>query len=394
MEQHRISRRGFVRVGGLTGAAALAAACAPAAAPAVTSNPSGGTGGAAPAGAVWQADWDRTVAAAKKEGRLDLAWILGGAGGYQECVNAFAKAYPYIKPELSVMASGSLLVPKVQKEHEAGVYSFDLAFTQVNFFEPLVEAGALQALKPAIFRPDALEDGKWRDGFAAGWVDKDKSFGYGFSAQLSQIWWINTDMVKAGEVVKADDLLNPKWRGKIMLADARSGYTYTTALAMRLNKGDAFLKQLFVDQKPAFSRDNRLITEAMVKGQYAIATGVPLQIVEEFTKQGLGKNLKQIAIQEADTMGYGHQAWMLKGAPHPNAAKVFMNWLLTRDGQTAYAKSALENSRRSDVEPGNPATALKPNVKYVWLSGNREMNEKIADIQKFGVELQNQSQGS
>jgi len=387
-----ISRRGFVRVGGLTGAAALAAACAPAATPAVTSNPSGGTGGAAPA-AAWQVEWDKTVEAAKKEGRLDLGWILGGAGGYQECVNAFAKAYPDIKPELNVMASGSLLVPKVQKEHEAQVYSFDLIFTQVNFAETLVDSGALQPMKPVIFRPDALEDGKWRDGFAAGWVDKERSYGYGFSAQTSQIWWINTAMVGEGEIRSAEDLLNPKWRGKIMLTDARSGYTYSTALAMRLNKGDAFLKQLFVDQKPVFSRDNRLITEAMVKGQYAIATGVPLQILEEFTKQGLGKNLKQISIQDADTMGYGHQGWMLKGAPHPNAAKVFINWLLTKDGQTAYTKSALENSRRSDVEPGNPATALKAGVKYVWLSGNREMNEKIADIQKFGVELQNQSQG-
>ncbi|MEK7217052.1 MAG: hypothetical protein AAB289_15820, partial [Chloroflexota bacterium] len=81
------------------------------------------------------------------------------------------------------------------------------------------------------------------------------------------------------------------------------------------------------------------------------------------------------------------------GAPHPNAAKVFFNWLLTKDGQTAYVKSTQENSRRSDVTPGNPITAPKAGVKYVWTSGNREMNDKIADIQKFGVELMTQSQG-
>jgi len=386
-----VSRRGFIQVGGVVSAAALAAACAPAATPAAPAAAPAGGPGAAPA--AWEAEWDKTVAAAKKEGRIDLGWILGGGGGYQEGVDAFAKAYPDIKPELNVLTSGSLLVPKVTKEHEAGVYSFDLVFTQVNFAESLVDAGALQPLKPIIFRPDALEDGKWRDGFAAGWVDKDKAYGYGFSAQISQIWWINTDLVKEGEVTKADDLINPKWRGKIMLTDPRSGYTFNTALALRINKGDDYLKKLFVDQKPAYSRDNRLITEAMVKGQYAIATGVPIQILEEFQKQGLGKNLKQINITESDYLGYGHQGWMLKGAPHPNAAKVFFNWLLTKDGQTAYAKSALENSRRSDAPSGNPATAPKPGVKYVWLAGNREMNDKVADIQKFGVELMNQAQG-
>ena len=71
----------------------LAAACAPAAlppAPPVT------TGGApAPAAkAAWEQEWDVLVAAAKKEGRVDLNWILGGAGGYQRCVDDFNKAFP------------------------------------------------------------------------------------------------------------------------------------------------------------------------------------------------------------------------------------------------------------------------------------------------------------
>src|SRR5581483_3193303 len=118
----------------------LAAACAPAA----SQTPSPASSGAAPAGAstsgaagsgneAWQQQWDQLVAAAKKEGRVDINWILGGAGSYQGVIDDFAKAFPGIEPQMQNMASGSLLVPKVIQEHQAGVYSYDLFFTQVHF---------------------------------------------------------------------------------------------------------------------------------------------------------------------------------------------------------------------------------------------------------------------
>src|SRR5205823_1558466 len=110
---------------------------------------------------------------------------------------------------------GSLLVPKVVQEQQASVYTYDLIFTQVNFVWPsLKPANAMDPLKPLIFHPDALDDSKWRNGFAAGWVDPEKQYGYGFAENVSMLWWVNTDLVKDGEIKSAKDLLDPKWRGK------------------------------------------------------------------------------------------------------------------------------------------------------------------------------------
>ncbi|MSQ28404.1 MAG: ABC transporter substrate-binding protein [Dehalococcoidia bacterium] len=381
-----VSRRGFIRTTGLTGAgAALAAACAPAATPAQA--PAAAGVPAAPA--AWEAEWERTLTAANKEGRLDLGWIQGPYGSSKPLVDDFAKAFPGITPERTSMTSGSLMVPKIVQEHKAGVYSFDLIHLAYDFAKTVLAEGALQPLRPHIFRPDVLDDKAWKDGFEGGWLDPEKQYGYAYVFYVVTLLWVNSDLVKDGEIKTAQDMLDPKWRGKIIMEDPRSGRTYATGTALRLNLGDDFLKKLIVDQKPVFSRDTRLITEAMVRGQYAFGTGVVGQALDEFKAQGLGKNIKQLNIPEAESISPGFQAWMLKGAPHPNAAKVFLNWFLTREGQTAYNKSTEEPSRRLDVPPVVPGYALVPGRKYVWISSNPDpvMAAEIPKTTKLMMEL-------
>ncbi|MEK7214645.1 MAG: extracellular solute-binding protein, partial [Chloroflexota bacterium] len=330
------NRRHFLRVGGLTGAAAIAAACAPATAPAP-----GPTGAAAPpvgpgaAIAAWETDWNNTVDAAKKEGGLSISWTASVGGSYRPIIDDFEKAFGGIKVDLSSMNSGSLLVPKVLQEHAAGIYSYDLVFTSMRFGQNFIQNGALRPMRPLVIRPDVIEDGKWERGWEFGWVDKEKQYAYGFGMNVPLQWWMNTDLVKEGEIKSINDLLAPKFKGKIIFTDIRSGFTATQATALRLNLGEDFLKKLYQDQQPVYQRDNRLLTEAMVKGQYAIGTGVLVPVLEEFQKEGLGKNLKQFDIIEAASMNMAHQMFMLKGAPHPNATKLFINWLLTKEGQTS-----------------------------------------------------------
>ncbi|MEK7216930.1 MAG: hypothetical protein AAB289_15195, partial [Chloroflexota bacterium] len=113
MSDDRLDRRGFLRVGGLTGAAALAAACAPAAAP--------GTGTGSPAGsapaakAQWEQEWDQLVVAAKREGKLVVNTIFS-QGSPRKMFEAFEGAFPGITTEQTTFASQSLFVPKVLLE--------------------------------------------------------------------------------------------------------------------------------------------------------------------------------------------------------------------------------------------------------------------------------------
>ena len=276
------SRRTFLRVGGLTGAAALAAACAPAAAPAPAPAPaapgsSGSargarsacgartcTGGApaapaAPAKPQWEQDWDALIPAAKKEGLITINWIRSSGGGYQPIGEEFSDKFG-VNVEISSENSGSLLVPKLLQEHQAGIYSYDIIFTSIRFAETLLNDGALRPMKGEIFRPDITGDSNWTAGYEFGWVDPGKEYGYGFGMNVPQLFWINTDLVKEGEIKSIYDVINPKWKGKIFFTDPRSGYTSAPATALRLSEGEEILTKLFVDMEPAFSRDNRQIT--------------------------------------------------------------------------------------------------------------------------------------
>ncbi|MEK7214292.1 MAG: extracellular solute-binding protein, partial [Chloroflexota bacterium] len=312
---------------------------------------------AASATAAWELEWEDTVAAAKKEGKLALVTLSGA--GYRKGVEAFEKTFPGVTVEHTGLASFSAFVPKVAEERKAGIYNWDAtdapALTGLGSLKP---AGTFDPVRPLLIRPDIKEDKNWRGGFEYGWLDKEKQFAYGFAIRDGHLFWINTDQVSAAELKSGRDLLNPKWKGKIIMAEAyTSGFTYTAAVPLRKHYGDAFLKQLFVDQEPIYSQDPRRIMEEMVRGKFAIATGVNYAGLQEFTAQGLGKTIELVKIPEARFVSES-PVWLFNKAPHPNAAKLFVNWLLTKDGQTAWTENIQQNSRRTDVTPFDPSAIL------------------------------------
>ena len=118
------------------------------------------------------------------------------------------------------------------------------------------------------------------------------------------------------------------------------------------------------------SRDTRQIAEFMVRGRFPVALGVNPLILRQFQRQGLGKNLKLVHFAEMDTQNSTSSTlWLVNKAPHPNAVRVLVNWLLTKDGQVSWAKEAEVNSRRVGVEPGNPQFAVPKGREA--LSGGR-----------------------
>jgi ABC-type Fe3+ transport system substrate-binding protein len=153
----------------------------------------------------------------------------------------------------------------------------------------------------------------------------------------------------------------------------------------RLNLGDDIIKKLFVDQEPALSRDTRQIAEFMVRGRYPIALGVNPLLLGQFQKQGLGKNLKTFHFPEMDTVNSSSSVvWLVNRAPHPAAAKVFINWLLTKDAQIVWAREVETNSRRIGVEPGNPQITVPRAAKLLQVDAEENLAEvvKTQDIGK------------
>lgn len=352
------NRRTFLAAGGIAGAAALAA-CAPAATPAPPSI-------AAPAAQPepWRKEWDELIAAAKKEGTLAITTGLGA--GYRTAVEAFKAAYPGIEVEQGQLVA-TQFVPKALAESKAGVNNHDVVVTShATAGLSMYTNGLMDPVRDAIMVPELKDDKTWRGGFEAGFPDKDKKWAYAAFQILSDYLWINTDIISPNEIKSVDDLLNPRWKGKIISGDPRSnGYGSTPGTALRIAYGDDIIRKLWKDQEVVLTVDSRQLAEGVIRGRYPISIGMDYAILNSFRQEGLGKNVMALQIPQMQSVSAGQDVlYIFKTKPHPNAAKVFVNWYLSKEGQTAWAQAGLNNSRRADVAPLSPDRAPQAGVKY------------------------------
>jgi iron(III) transport system substrate-binding protein len=330
------------------------------------------------------ADWPQVNAAAKKEGKVVVNTFPGD--GYKRALKSFTQAYPDIKLEHTSLHSQDF-APRILQERQASLYTWDIATIPTSTaLQVLRPAGVWDPVRPIIVLPEITEDAGWEGGYERGFaVVKDRALAYGFCAVRGSGITINTDLVK-DDPKGLTDLLNPKWKGKLLLPDVRTmGDSFWAMTSARLNLGDDIIKKLFVDQEPALSRDTRQIAEFMVRGRYPIALGVNPLLLSQFQRQGLGKNLKTFHFPEMDTFNSSSSTlWLVNRAPHPNAAKLFVNWLLTKDAQIVWGREVETNSRRIGVEPGNPLYAVPRGAKLLQVDAEENLPEvvKTQDIAK------------
>ncbi|MEK7214904.1 MAG: extracellular solute-binding protein, partial [Chloroflexota bacterium] len=259
------------------------------------------------------------------------------------------------------------LAPRLVQERNGGVFNWDaLVSTSSTPLLVLRPVGALDPLRPLLMRPDILQDSVWRDGFDGGWSDTAKSLSYAFGQTLLRTVCINTDLVRPDEIKTARDLLDPKWKGRIVAGDPRTTAFSVPATSMRLAYGDDLVKRVYKDQEAGLNKDYRVMTEALIKGKYAVGIqAISEQLLLDMLAEGVGKNLRALDMPDCDALtAIGDVMFQLNRAPHPNATKVFLNWMLTKDGQTAWVKATGDNSRRLDVPPGAPNVVPKPGRKY------------------------------
>ncbi len=312
----------------------------------------------------WQAQWTALQAAAKKEGKLS---VLTGVGtGFRDWVMAAQTALG-IEMEHQQQSNSDDIANKMIAERTAGVYSFDIVvMTPITALPRLKPIGALDPLRPLLFRPDVTNEKAWRGGFSAAWSD---TAGLGFPLTESVIMpALNMDLVKPGEIKNARSLLDPKWKGKIIMGAIRSGSTRALMTSIRLRDGEDVVRRLMIDQKPTFVEDFRSQAEGMVRDNYAIGQGMTPQNMLEFTDAGLGKNVKFVDVPDVSYISHTYSLWAANRAPHPNAAKLFANWTLTQEGQQSWSKTMLLNALRADVVPIDPNALKRPGQAYM-LSG-------------------------
>ena len=328
-------------------------------------------------------EWAAVVAAAKKEGKVVVNTFPGD--GYKRALKAFTQAHPDIKLEHTGLHSQEF-APRIMQERQASLFTWDVATIPTSTaLQVLRPAGVWDPVRPVIVQAEALDDAGWDGGFERGFAAvKDRALAYGFCAVRGAGITVNTDMVKE-DIKGLTDLLNPRWKGKLLLPDVRTmGDSFWSMTSARRNLGDDIIKKLFVDQEPVLSRDTRQMAEFMVRGRYPVGLGINPLLLSQFQRQGLGKNLKLLHFPELDTVNFSSTLWLVNRAPHPNAAKVFINWLLTKDAQVLWAKDVETNSRRLGVEPGNPQLVVPRGAKFFQVDSEENLPEvvKTQDIAK------------
>jgi len=314
----------------------------------------------------WQKEWEAVLAAAEREGQVSIAGPPGDA--FREAlVDGFSKAHPKIKVEL-LGGSGRDKVARILRERQAGLYGWDLYISgptsALAAFKPV---GAFDPFKPTLILPEVREDGNWIGGLDAGWADIEKRLYYVFGGSLAgDNIHVNHDMVAPGEVKSARDLLDPKWAGKIVVQDPRiEGKGLNDFLVFLMAYGEDFVRKLLSQQKMVYTNDRRQLVEWVVRGRYPISIGLNEYFLVLFQEKGVGKNVT--AVEDPKTALYWSSGssglGLFNRAPHPNAARVYVNWLLSRSGQMEWIRTQT-NSRRVDVPPFDPKSALKPGQTY------------------------------
>lgn len=325
-------------------------------------------------------DWEKVVAAAKQEGTLVLATHAGS--GYQKWAEKAKEEMAKLGIKLEATTiKASDFAPRVLAEQRNGQFLWDLHVGPAsNMFTVVAPAGGMEPIKPILdaLPADVKDDSKWAGGFE---LYSDPNNPVTLITQLSESGGVFVNTEKAGgTIAKPEDLLDPKWKGQIVIYDP----TVSNGGSMSLSdftgrQGDEFLKQLVLGQEARYVETSRQATEWIAQGRYPIGFGLDATYLAELQAKGVGTSV--VRNKDFATYVLAHGVSVLKNAPHPNATKVFLNYFLSQPGQDAWADISTNDasSRRLDVKVYHPEATpdYKNFSKYTVIQGTASGNETL-----------------
>ena len=294
----------------------------------------------------WEIRWERTLQAAQKEGKV-VIYASSVAPALKDSLKVVKQKFGL---DLDVIGGrGSELRGKLVQERTNGIFLVDIFISGANtIFGVVKSSGAAEPMEPALMLPEVLDSKLWYNGELP-WLDEEKKV-FSMYQYPVNIVTVNSDMVKPDEIKSYYDLLEPKWRGKVLLNDPTvTGIGFNSFSALVLNKAlDLdFFRQLASHQNPIL-RDQRLQVDWLARGRYPVALWARSVHVAEY--QQAGAPVAYAYPKEGTHLSTdGGNVVLVNKAPHPNAARIFLNWLLSKEGQTFMQEGLLQQSAREDI---------------------------------------------
>ncbi len=331
----------------------------------------------------WEVEWDKTMKEAKKEG------VVVAYGPPVETTEGIRKAMEKfgIKYE-TISGRGAEVGQKLQTERKGGVFVADVFIGGSNTSLVINKAGALDPAEPLLLLPEVRDPRMWLGGNLR-FTDK-AHLNLAFISYLQLPLALNTDVIKPEELKSYKDLLNPKWKGKFTVNDpsvAGPGWAWFSSVGDGIMDWD-YLRQL-AKQEPVVIRDQRLQIEWIAQGKYPVGLGFFPPPYEEFKKAGAP--LAQLSLSEGANLTSGHGVISMINKPaHPNAARLFLNWFLTREGQTIYSVATGFASARIDApkDSFDAITVPDPNKKY-FVSDDEDFLSRTPEHFRLAREILN-----
>jgi iron(III) transport system substrate-binding protein len=341
-------------------------------------------------------EWKALVRAAKREGKVEL--ILGGQmpRKLRKIMPEFTKKYG-IKVNAQT-GSSRRHAARILAERKSGKYTADVWIGGANSgLSILLPNKMIQPVDNLLIDPEVKNPKRWYQG-KHHYTDPKGRYIFTWGASPAYVIAINTNMVKADEIQSYWDLLKPKWKGKIVARSPARRGSGASSVPMLLNPqiGEKWFTKFATEMDVTITRDSRQGAEWLALGRYAIGMfGINNPSVK-LAREGFPVKpyLPQI-LKEGEILSASAANIMSVSKPaNPKAAQLFINWALSKEGQSIFIKTGeTSDSMRVDVDKNLIAKQywIRPDRKYYvafsdpkFINNQRKLLKKLRKIMKKG----------
>ena len=330
------------------------------------------------------AGWQQTLEKAKSQ---KLVLINQGNPAFDAAIDAFSKKYG-IKVDATV-GRPSAVITRIQTEQRNGMFLPDVWWSITGQMTSIgVPADMFAQFEDYMILPEVKD--------AANWRHPDYMFGdnkrqvFTHSHEVSRATYRNRDVLPDLKVNSYDSLMDPRLKGRIVMRDSSLPNAGSYALApIYKAKGADFLLNFLKTQQPRVFDNAEQLDTQIIRGSAALAIGGQNSSMSQCKRDGGCKNIDDVdGFETAVSRGLA----VFKNPPNPEATKVFINWILSKEGQELFvrewakANTSAGVSLRKDVAPAPGHEGDLPDFnkadRYVWAS-TQQGDEELKVVTKI-----------
>ena len=293
---------------------------------------------------LFEQEWAELIAEAQAEGRVETAFTSGAGTTFAHLLDIF-KAEFGIDYTLTP-GRGRNIQDRIEAEQAAGRFTMDVWGSGQTSHAHLPTVGAMSPFEEWLIHPDVKDVSLWKDGIFR-WADEEQKYSIIYATNLNSVsFMVNSDLIPNYTEIKThEDILNPEWRGKIVLGtDPVLGDASASDIAIYYptEEGKEWLTRLYTEMDPVIQPNVKLRQDGIARGTYVMGSGADPAAVA--VMKDLGLPVGGVILRDFGNWRIGSAGIMsvMTNPPHPAASKLLVNWLLSDEGWDARVQTTID----------------------------------------------------